>query len=171
MEYLPEVFKIFLGNTIVSATIATLLAALVIFFFKEYVKVPPDLSGTFHIECKTLYSKRNPYIGLTSIYTLNIINNNNFIEGCIEKTCDIENDLNVRSYIGKDRNRGEVKGVIKRNYLRRNQISLHVKMQGEKRESSIFIVFNKINTNKMAGVFWATAADSTGTVRWEKSEL
>lgn len=143
MDMINSVWNYISTNSILSGAIATLLAALAIFIFKEYIKGPPDLSGSFHIECKTLFSKYNPYINMVSIYTLNIISNGNDIEGYIEKTNDINSDLKFLSYEGKHRTRGEVSGVIKRNYLRRNQVSLHIKMTGVEREYSILIVFKK----------------------------
>ena len=128
MEFLKSTLTVLSTNDIASGTIATLLAAIGIFIFKEYIKGPPDLSGSFHIECKTLSSKWNPYINMISIFSVNIISNGNDIEGCIEKTSDINNDLTVQTYEGEHRMRGEVKGVIKRNYLRRNQVSLHLSL-------------------------------------------
>ncbi len=156
-------------NSILSGTIATLFAAFLIFVFKEYVKKPPNFSGVFEIECKTLNSAYNPYINLISYYTLILICDNNVIEGHIEKTRDIENNGLIREYIGKNRNIGEVSGIIKRNYLRPNHASLNIKINGEKREYTILLYFRKVNTDVMHGKFWSTAADSSGNVQWKRN--
>lgn len=158
-------------NSILSGTIATLLAALLIFLFKEYIKKPPNFSGVFEIECKTIKSAYNPYLNLTSYYTLILICDNNVIEGHIEKTRDLESNGLPREYIGKNRNIGEVSGVIKRNYLRANHASLNIKIHGEKRDYTILLNFRKVNTNLMQGTFWSTAADSSGDVKWQRNDF
>ncbi|HFK4668120.1 TPA: hypothetical protein ACG0OM_003597 [Serratia marcescens] len=157
------------SNPILSGTISTLIAAMSIFIFKEYIKSPPDFSGVFEVECKTLKSAYNPYINLTTHYTLILICDNNTIEGHIEKIKDIENNKFVREYTGKNRSIGEVGGVIKRNYLRANHASLNIKMHGERRDYTILLYFRRVNTKSMDGKFWSTAADSSGDVKWQRS--
>lgn len=156
-------------NAILSGTVATLFSAFLIFVFKEYIKKPPNFSGVFEIECKTLNSAYNPYVALRTYYTLILICDNNLIEGHIEKTRDIESNGLVREYIGKNRSIGEVRGIIKRNYLRPNHVSLNIKMHGEKREYTILLFFRKVNTDAMHGKFWSTAADSSGDVHWKRN--
>ncbi|WP_336369414.1 hypothetical protein [Rahnella perminowiae] len=168
-EWLNDLATYMSGNSILSGTIATLLAATFIFLFKEYIKKPPNFSGAFEIECKTLKSAYNPYINLISYYTLFLICDNNIIEGYIEKTRDIENNGLPREYIGKNRNTGEVRGIIKRNYLRSNHASLNIKMHGERRQYTILLYFKNVNTNIMNGKFWSTAADSSGDVKWQRN--
>lgn len=86
-----EPFLTFIStNQILSGTVATLIAAVLIFIFKEYIKPPPNFSGVFEIECQTLKSAFNPYLNLKTFYTLALICDNNNIEGFIEKTKDIE---------------------------------------------------------------------------------
>ncbi len=156
-------------NSILSGTIATLFAAFLIFVFKEYIKKPPNFSGVFEIECTTLNSAYNPYINLISYYNLILICDNNVIEGHIEKIRDIESNCFIRNYIGKQRNIGEVSGIIKRNYLRPNHASLNIKINGERREYTILLYFRKVNTEVMYGKFWSTAADSSGNVKWKRN--
>ncbi|MBZ0058562.1 MULTISPECIES: hypothetical protein [unclassified Leclercia] len=165
-----ESFLTFMStNQILSGAVATLIAAVLIFIFKEYIKPPPNFSGVFEIECETLQSAYNPYLNLKTFYTLVLICDNNSIEGYIEKTKDIENNNNIRPYTGKYRNTGEVRGVIKRNYLRKNHASLNIKMRGELRSYTILLYFRKVNSNIMYGKFWSTAADSSGDVKWQRS--
>ncbi|HIC7892183.1 TPA: hypothetical protein ACW7MN_003390 [Citrobacter freundii] len=180
MNKFTDFFNIFWGwleplltfistNQILSGTVATLIAAVLIFIFKEYIKPPPNFSGVFEIECETLKSAFNPYLNLKTFYTLTLICDNNNIEGFIEKTKDIENNNNIRPYTGKHRSTGEVRGVIKRNYLRKNHASLNIKMEGELRSYTILLYFKKVNADAMHGKFWSTAADSSGDVKWQRS--
>ncbi|EOT7376524.1 hypothetical protein [Enterobacter cloacae] len=156
-------------NQILSGAVATLIAAVLIFIFKEYFKPPPNFSGVFEIECETLKSAYNPYLRLKTFYTLVLICDNNSIEGYIEKTKDVESNNSIRTYTGKHRSIGEVRGVIKRNYLRKNHASLNIKMDGELRNYTILLYFRKVNTDIMYGKFWSTAADSSGDVKWQRS--
>lgn len=156
-------------NQILSGAVATLIAAVLIFIFKEYIKPPPNFSGVFEIECKTLKSAYNPYLNLKTFYTLVLICDNNNIEGFVEKTKDVENNNNIRPYTGKHRSIGEVRGVIKINYLRKNQASLNIKIDGQLRSYTILLNFQKVNTDIMYGKFWSTAADSSGDVKWQRS--
>lgn len=158
-------------NQILSGAVATLIAAVLIFIFKEYIKPSPNFSGVFEIECETLKSAYKPYLNLKTFYTLVLICDNNNIEGYIEKTKDVETNNNIRAYTGKHRSIGEVRGVIKRNYLRKNHASLNIKMDGELRCYTILLYFRKVNTGIMHGKFWSTAADSSGDVKWQRSDF
>ncbi len=165
-----ESFLTFIStNQILSGAVATLIAAVLIFIFKEYIKPPPNFSGVFEIECETLKSAYNPYLKLKTFYTLVLICDNNSIEGYIEKTKDVESNNVIRPYTGKHRSTGEVRGVIKRNYLRKNHASLNIKMGGELRNYTILLYFRKVNSDIMYGKFWSTAADSSGDVKWQRS--
>lgn len=168
-EWLEPSLTFISTNQILSGIVATLIAAVLIFIFKEYIKPPPNFSGVFEIECVTLESAYNPYLNLKTFYTLTLICDNNNIEGFVEKTKDVENNNHIRPYTGKHRSNGEVRGVIKRNYLRKNHASLNIKMKGELRSYTILLHFQKVNTDAMNGKFWSTAADSSGDVKWQRS--
>ncbi|EPD7867967.1 hypothetical protein ACSD2O_005135, partial [Escherichia coli] len=109
-EWLEPSLTFISTNQILSGAVATLIAAVLIFIFKEYIKPPPNFSGVFEVECKTLKSAYNPYLNLKTFYTLTLICDNNNIEGFIEKTKDVENNNNIRPYTGKHRSIGEVRG-------------------------------------------------------------
>jgi len=180
MSRSPDFYNIFWGrseeflsfvssNQILSGVVSALIVALLIFVFKEYIKPPPNFSGVFQIECKTVKTAYNPYLNLKTFYTLVLICDNNSIEGYIEKTKDIESNNSIRTYTGENRSVGEVCGVIKRNYLRGSHASLNIKMYGEKREYTILLYFRRVNADIMHGKFWSTAADSSGDVKWQRS--
>lgn len=138
---------------------ATLLAALIIFAFKEYVKKPKDFSGTFFIKTTTINSEYNPYIDMMVFHTVNIVSDGASISGYSEKTGEISKNGDIE-YIGKNRHPGAVTGRIERNYLRASILHLIIKEKGQHREYSISI---KIPIKcRMQGAFYATAADSSG---------
>ncbi|MHA0999387.1 hypothetical protein ACR9IA_02425 [Leclercia pneumoniae] len=168
-KFLESFLTFISANQILSGVVATLIAAVFIFIFKEYIKPPPNFSGVFEIECETVKTAYKPYLNLKTFYTLVLICDNNSIEGYIEKTKDVESNNGIRPYTGKNRNIGEVRGVIKRNYLRKNHASLNIKMSGDLRNYTILLYFRKVNVDIMYGKFWSTAADSSGEVKWQRS--
>ena len=66
IELVNRMIESMLSNVILSGAMSTLLAAFLIFVFKEYIKRPPNFSGVFEIECKTLQSSYNSYVKLTT---------------------------------------------------------------------------------------------------------
>lgn len=135
----------------------------ILFFIKDIIKKPPTLTNVFYLSLKTEKSSYNPYIGLTSFYTLNIIDyGNNSITGYIEKTHDIENDGKRRVYTGKNRNQGTIHGSIQRVYFGKNKLTILIEINGHLRASTIVITMPKISKKSMMGSFYTTAADSSG---------
>lgn len=138
---------------------ATLIAALIIFAFKEYIKKPKDFSGTFFIKTTTTKSEYNPYVDMMVFHTVNLVSDGITISGYSEKTGEITKKGDIE-YIGKNRSPGTVTGRIERNYLRPSTLHLIIKEKGQLRDYSISI---KIPIKcRMQGTFYATAADSSG---------
>lgn len=159
-------------GSLVSGILVVIFTGTILFFIKDVLKKPPILTSTFYLSLRTEVSSYNPYIGLTSFYTLNIIDNgNNSITGRIEKTHDIENNAKRREYTGKNRNQGTVHGSIQRVYFGRNKLSILIEINGNLRASSIVINMPKINKKLMHGTFSTTAADSSGTAIMQNTKF
>lgn len=143
----------------------TVLAALVIFFFKENVLVIRKISGIFYLKSTTEISEWGGYPGLQTYHTLILYSDGSSIEGSSEKTGDIDPDGTRRPYIGPQRSRGKVCGKIERNYLKPSILHLHIEEVGS-RPYSIHMSF-KIKKNLILdGHFHSTAADSAGITLW-----
>lgn len=159
-------------GSLVSGLLVVIISGVIIFFIKDVLKKPPSLTNTFFMSLKTEKSSYGKYIGLTSFYTLNLIDHgNNNISGRIEKTHDIENDSTRRNYTGKQRDQGVVHGCIERVYFGRNKINFLIEIEGQQRRSSIVVKMPYIKTKKMIGTFSTTAADSSGVAIIQNSVL
>lgn len=147
---------------------ATLLSAIIIFAFKEYIRRPKELSGEFFLKTTTQKTAYNPYNNLMVFHTIHIVSDGVAITGHSEKTGEISQQGDIE-YIGENRAHGTVTGRIERNYLRYSILHVIIKEKGEKREYSISI---KIPIKKrMHGTFYSTAADSSGTAEWRQKKF
>jgi len=147
---------------------ATLLSAVVIFIFKEYVRKPKNFSGTFFIKTKTSKTEYIPFEGLTLFHTINVISDGAIVTGHSEKTGEISSSGDI-DYIGKNRTPGIITGRVERNYLRKSTLHIIMEEQGKDRKYStaIHIPISKI----MRGNFFSTAADSSGKVEWKDEKF
>lgn len=143
----------------------TLMAALVIFFIKEYVLVIRKLSGVFYLKSTTEVSEWGGYPGLQTFHTLILYSDGISVDGSSEKTGDVDQDGFIRPYIGADRPRGKVSGKIERNYLKPSILHLHIEEMGS-RLYSIHMSFKIKRMSMLDGHFHSTAADSAGITLW-----
>ena len=90
------------------------------------------------------------------------------IKGTIEKISETTTCDGKRTYTGDKRTRGEIEGFIHKHYFDKDQISLHIVEQGEKRQYTHYHDLIWEQTASMVGQFIKTSADSKGIVTWSK---
>ena len=149
-------------------TIVGGIALAIIFFFAREVIFPiPDISGQWRLTTEINETTYRPFENMTLSYTAILSSEGSEIVGTSEKTN--ENSLTgEKEYIGADRTRGEIDGVIEKRYFSRDKIRLHIVEHGELRDSTTYHDLILDKKNRMIGKFFSTAADSRGDVRWER---
>lgn len=148
---------------------------LITFAIKEYYKKPPSFSGVFYLKLKTIESKSHRYNNIESYFMITMINESNKKStGRIEKIYDIELDGQKRPYYGRDRNAGDVYLSIERFYVRKNELSMHIILNGDEnraqRKSSTIIIFDSAK-KVTKGKFESTAADAKGDAWMQDSKF
>jgi hypothetical protein len=77
---------------------------------------------------------------------------------------------NEKSYRGVHRTRSTVDGSVEKRYLSKDVINIHMIEKGETRESTTYFRLRCDAPKKCTGEWASTAADSSGSVTWEKTE-
>ncbi|HFK5792938.1 TPA: hypothetical protein ACG0DR_001289 [Enterobacter asburiae] len=144
--------------------VAALIVALTLFFFKEFVKPPPKLSGVFYIKSVTTDSAKNSYRDMVLYHTFILYSDGSSIDGTSEKTAESAIKEGDWIYPAQKRLRGKISGKIERRYLRPHEIHLHIVENGSKRESSHYINLRYKKKGLFQGQFFSSAADSKGTI-------
>ncbi|QWC52416.1 hypothetical protein [Pectobacterium atrosepticum] len=65
--------------------VSAIIVAFILFFIKEFFRIPPKLSGVFYLKSTTTESSYNPYKNIIIYYTLIIYSDGSIIEGTSEK--------------------------------------------------------------------------------------
>ncbi|MDX5629603.1 MULTISPECIES: hypothetical protein [unclassified Brenneria] len=162
-------------GSLVAGLLVFFISGFIVFLIKEKLKKPPSLSGVFYLKTTTENSAMKTYEGLSSIFILTLINESaTKAIGKIEKIYDIEKNGFHRSYIGKDRNTGDVLLTVERYYLGRNRINIHISLNGDangmQRPSSLVVALNRAKL-KTKGIFTTTAADAKGIAVFQNEEF
>jgi len=151
----------------VLATIVGGIALTILFFVsKEKIFPFPVLSGRFYLEQKTVTTEYGLYAGMVLRYVILIIRVGDKIEGTAEKIYE-NSKSGERTYVGKNRIRGEVTGYVEKRYFGKDKICLHMVEDGSKRKSSTLYMLEVTSEYTASGEFVSTIADQTGTVKWQ----
>jgi hypothetical protein len=89
------------------------------------------------------------------------------VHGTFEKIYE-RSSTGERSYVGKNRTRGSVEGCMQKNYLSRDRVFLHLEEDGIQRSSTIVFDLVKNTDTELSGLFYSTAGDQSGTVKWQR---
>lgn len=145
--------------------VAALLAAFILFSFRELLIKARNYSGVFFVASTVEQSSYRPYKGMRIFYTLVLYSDGHDVYGTSEKTGDIDKKRSYE-YRGADKTRGVVTGRVERNYLRSTVMNLHIVEDGANRQTSSFMTI-KVRRYRWwekleAGTFYSTAANSNG---------
>lgn len=154
-------------SSVVSTVVGGVILAVLFFLVREKVFPIPDHSGRWTVISKTEETNYKPFAGMQLRYTVILRCEGSNIYGTSEKTFE-QSSQGPRTYVGDDRVRGEITGVIEKRYFSKDKTKLHVVEHGEKRESTIYYDLTVEERNLMTGKFFSTAADSKGKVEWKR---
>lgn len=162
------------SSTNYGSLVAALTAATILFVIRESFNRAATFSGTFYVKLNVEETARNPYRGMDIYYTVVVYSDGHVVSGTSEKTGEkcIEHSM---EYIGANRKRGIVNGMIERNYLRSSVMNIHIVEQGQDREYTTYMSI-KISRYRLVwglftGTFYSTAANSKGSVLCGRTEF
>lgn len=150
-------------ESLLSDLIVGILLVFIFFLYREKISPLPNIAGKWYFRTVTVETTYNTYKNMKLDYIVMILQNEQNIEGRIEKIH--ENSINCKiEYIGKDRIQSTFRGYIERNYLGKDKIRIHITEKGTQRESTLYYELKKECGDTLAGTFDSTAANSSGTV-------
>ena len=161
----PDLFDL---KDIISNSIAGLIIIIIIFFYKEKISSITDCSGVWYLKTITKETAYNPYMDMTLVYKMVVLQKGQELEGTIEKIYENTSKNISKEYIGKERIRSKFKGYIERNYFGADKISIHIIENGTDRESTSFQKVISKCSNVLEGEFESTAGDSKGICIWQR---
>jgi len=153
---------------IITSLISGILIAFIFFLLSDFLFKLPNLSGYWNFSAKTLKTAYIPYEEMILNYHALIWTEGKTIFGTGEKISETSQGFIAHS--GEKRTQVTISGYITKKYLIRDRIVLHLKEEGEIRSSSTIHLL-KTKRKKLMGKFISTAADSEGTVEWNKKVI
>ncbi len=153
--------------------IAALIAAMILFVIRESINRADNYSGTFYIKKTVEETAYNPYRGMDHFYTFVIYSDGHVISGTSEKTGEISAKGAIE-YIGSDRTRGIISGVVERNYIRSSVMNIHITEHGSREYTtymSIKVARYRLTQRPLIGRFYSTAANVKGVVLCGREEF
>jgi len=154
-------------ESVVETLVGGVLLTFLFFLGKEKFFPLPSITGRWYFELKTELTAYNPYQDMVLRYVGFLWLEGNRIEGSVEKVYE-NSSTGERSYVGTDRTRGVVSGYVKKNYLGKDRIFLHVVEDGHGRESTNLYDLT-YKASGMSGKFFSMVADQSGTTTWQKT--
>jgi hypothetical protein len=150
--------------TVIGGSILTLL----LFIAKEWLFPFPNISGQWYFETHTVSTAYKPFSGMVLRYVAMIWQEGDVVRGSVEKVYE-RSSTGERSYVGKDRTRGTLEGRVEKLYLSKDKVRIHLAEEGIQRNSTVVFDLVKDSASEMSGMFYATAGDGTGTVKWQRT--
>jgi hypothetical protein len=140
---------------------------LTIFYFAVAEKLLrlPQLSGTWILETTAADTNYNPFRGMVLRYKVLLLQDRTSIQGTAEKV--YEKSDKERVFTGTNRTRASINGVIRKAYLSRSALLLHVTEQGFERPFSWVVRARCLcfgTRTYLIGVFSSSAGDTSGTL-------
>lgn len=161
-------------DSIIAGVIATLISgpllALFFFWLKEKKFEIPDITGKWNFEMTTINSDYKPYEGMILRYIAIIWREGNKISGTVEKVYE-NSSTGEREYVGENRSRGYLDGYYELNYLSKDKIYLHIKEQGNGRESTNYFELIRDDETSLIGAFNSFVANQDGLSRWQREKF
>ena len=162
-------FHSFLSD-LIATTAGGVLITFLLFWAKERWFPVPRITGKWEFEMQTTGTTFRPYEGMLLRYAAMIWSEGNRIRGTAEKV--YERSANgERTYVGKDRARATVSGLIEKKYFSPDVVVLHLVEQGRDRESTHLFSLTIVSGESMTGKFDSLIADQTGESVWKRGQV
>lgn len=129
----------------------------------------PKLSGFWEVEVTVEQTNYAPFEGLKLRYDVALVQQLAELQGTGEKDSEKPaGQSGWTSYSGAGRTRVEVMGYIQRQFLSRDDVILHFRENGLRRETTTFMELSMTGDGVLIGTFSSTAAGSSGSVGWAR---
>ena len=155
---------------ILATLISGVILAILFFWFREKIVPLPKITGRWYFEMRTVSTSYKPYENMILRYVAMVWREGSRIEGTMEKIYE-NSSTGERDFVGKNRTRGEVKGYIDKCYFGKDKLYLHVLEGGHGREYTSFYQLIVESETVMKGKFSSTAAEQSGTVKWQRNHF
>jgi len=155
-------------SNIVATVVGGALLTFLFFVAKEKIFPLPSVAGKWYIETRTVETAYNPYADMVLRYVAMVWQEGAVIRGTVEKIYE-NSSTGEREYIGANRTRGTLEGLIQKYYLAKDRIHVHLIEDGHERQSTAFFTLVPKNDSEMSGAFQSMAADQSGTVKWQRT--
>lgn len=176
--YIPIFLSTTLSTTIpqfwidvLSNGLAGIALTILFFFIRDWIRRNNNISGRWIITEKIIDSNYRPYIGMKLISTLNLLHYQDNISGTGEKVSETTLENGEFNYLSEKRTKYSVQGNFDWRLFGRNIYRLHVTNHGNKRITSALLTVKRINRNRLEGSFISEAAESIGTVTFERKDF
>lgn len=160
----------FVGSETAAAIVIAGVFALTALLFNDYILPPPNLNGSWKFSEVTRDSTKGSYLGLTVTYKALIIQDGLSLSGTGEKVSELKANGESYEYKPELRTAIEIRGSIRRRYFSNDELTLHVAVAGEVRDTATLHEVERFSEREMAGCFLTTAASASGPVAWERVE-
>ncbi|MBN2311442.1 MAG: transglycosylase domain-containing protein [Candidatus Hydrogenedentes bacterium] len=151
-------------GTIVGGVGLTILA----FAFGDVLFGVPRVNGLWFFVTTTTRARRGDYEGMKVAYRALVWQEGNHLKGSGEKIWDIAHDGNVTRYEFAKRVRIQISGSVRKRYLFRSEVVIHIDEDGRRRPTSAIHALKRKRRGSFGGTFIWTASDSHGEVEWSQ---
>lgn len=153
--------------SLMSNVVGGITLAVLFFFARERFFPLPKLTGRWFMEQITTTTAYTPYADMVLRYVVMLWREGNRIEGTAEKIYE-KSSIGERSFTGEARTRATITGYVEKKYFGKDRVYLHMIEDGHGREYTTFYEISADCADSFSGDFSSTAADQTGTVKWQR---
>lgn len=149
--------------------LGSICVVLFLFILKEVLRPKKNLTGEWEVKNMGLDTGYKPYMELTVVWQMHILQNENTITGSGEKIKDIKLSGEIVEYDPDKRDTVELQGYVEKNYLRKSRIFINVIQVGRLRRSRATYVLELINDSTLVGTYVTTAGNTKGSSTFSKN--
>jgi len=142
--------------------------ALIALIFGDMLFGVPQVHGHWYFVTETRKARMRRYIGMQVTYKAILQQQGSHLSGSGEKVMDETTDGVATTFDFRKRVRIEISGCVRKRYIFRSEIILHIVEHGRARDTSAIHVLTRRNRDSLGGTFTWTASDSNGRVEWSQ---
>ena len=158
----------FVGKNAASSIVASVAFSVAFMIFNDYIFPPPNLSGRWKFTVIYEETSVPRFQDMQVTYQALLIQEGLHLTGSGEKMSAVSPTIQLETYEAAQRGNVELSGNIRRNYFSPDQLVMHYKEAGAKRESSTLHELEYFDPEAMCGCFVTTIANTRGTVWWRR---
>ena len=160
----------FIGKHAAASIVASVAFSVAFMIFNDYIFPPPNLSGRWKFTVIYEDTAASKFQDMQVTYQALLIQEGLHLTGSGEKMSAVSPTIAQEEYPSADRANVELSGNIRRNYFSPDELIIHYKEAGARRESSTLHELKYFDPQAMCGCFVTTIASTRGTVWWRRVE-